>query len=109
MIGSLLIVLYSLVSVAGVVALIKGKAEALNHFRKISLSFFTISHLWFLALGIITFFTDLSATWLIATSIFIIASRVLNGLALYGKNNWSHYIVTSGILLAIIVLHEGNY
>ena len=109
MFESLLIVLFSLISIAGVIALLKENIETMNHFRKISLTFFTISHLWFLALGIMTFFTDLSVIWLIAASIFIITSRVFNGLALYGKNNWSHYIVTSGILLAIIMLHMGNY
>lgn len=109
MIESLLIVLFALVSVAGVIALLKGKVETMNRFRKTSLTFFTISHLWFLALGIMTFSTDLSVTWLIAASILIITSRVFNGLALYGKNNWSHYIVTSGILLTIIILHMGNF
>ncbi len=109
MIESLLIVLFSLASVAGVIALLKGKVRTMNRFRKISLSIFTISHLWFLVLGIMSFFTDLSVIWLTAASIFIITSRILNGLALYGKNNWLHYIVTSGILLTIIVLHVGNY
>lgn len=108
MIESLLIVLFSLVSIAGVIALLKGKVITMNRFRKISLSFFTLSHLWFLALGIITFSAELSTTWLIVASILIIASRILNGLALYGKNNWLHYIVTSAILLAIIALHVWN-
>ena len=109
MIESLLIVVFSLVSIAGVIALLKGKVETMNRYRKISLSFFTVSHLWFLALGIITFTTELSVAWLIVASILIIVSRILNGLALYGKNNWSHYIATSAILLTIIALHMWNY
>lgn len=109
MIESLLIVVFSLISIAGVIALLKGKVETMNHFRKVSLSFFTVSHLGFLVLGIMTFFTDLSAIWLITASILIITSRILNGLALYGKNNWLHYIVTSTILLTIITLHVWSH
>lgn len=109
MIVSLLIMLFSLVSIAGVIALLKGEVETMKRFRKTSLSFFTVSHLWFLILGIMMFFTDLSVIWLITTSILIITSRILNGLALYGKNNWLHYIVTCTILLTIIALHVWGY
>ena len=109
MIESLLIVVFSLVSIAGVIALLKGKVETMNRFRKISLSFFTISHLGFLLLGTMTFFTDLSVIWLIVASILIITSRIFNGLVLYGKNNWLHYIVTCTVLLAIIIIHVRNY
>lgn len=109
MVGSILMILFSLVSVAGVATLINGKPETMTRLRIISLSFFTVCHLFLLALGIIKFYAELPITWLIAASIFIIASRILNGLALYGKNNWSHYIVTLTILLSITMLHIGNY
>ena len=109
MIVSILIIAFSLISVAGVIALIQTDAENMNRFSKISLSFFSGSHLFFLALGISKFFISLSVIWLILASIFIITSRILNGLALYGKNNWAHYSVTIAILLAIIALHIGNY
>ena len=110
MISSLLIILFSLVSSAGVIALFIGKLKPqnkvlINRSRKISLSFFTFSHLFFLALGIVKLFVALSFIWLVGASFLIIASRIMNGLALYGKNNWPHYLVTSAILLSIIVLH----
>lgn len=109
MIGSVLVIVFSLISIAGAIAMYKTKFETMDRFSKTSLSFFTVSHLCFLALGISKFFTDLSVTWLIILSIFIVGSRILNGLALYGKNNWSHYIVTLTILFVVIVLHIGNY
>ena len=82
MIGSLLVIVFSLASIAGAIAMYKTKFERMDCFSKTSLSFFTASHLSFLALGISKFFTDLSVTWLIVVSIFVITSRILNGLAL---------------------------
>ncbi|MGE8207500.1 hypothetical protein ACQKP0_23790 [Heyndrickxia sp. NPDC080065] len=114
MISSTLIILFSFVSLAGVVALIIGNSKPsktpldkvpMNRFSKVSLSFFTLSYILFLTLGITKFFLDISVIWLSIVSLLIIASRIMNGLALYGKNNWPHYIVTCTILLSIIVLH----
>lgn len=109
MISNILIIVFSLVSLTGVIAMLYAKKEPLNRFRKISLSFFTTSHLFFFVIGISMFFSDPPVIWLIIASLFIIASRIVNGLTLYGKNNWSHYIVTSAILLSIIALHLGTY
>ncbi|MBK3496249.1 hypothetical protein JFL43_15535 [Viridibacillus sp. YIM B01967] len=108
MISSLLILVYSMVSIVGVVSLVIGKCKisvALNWFGKMSLTLFTLSYLFFLALGIAKLFMSLSINWLVAASCLIVGSRILNGLALYGKNNWRHYVVTGTLLFSIMILH----
>lgn len=108
LVSSLIIILYSMVCIIGLFALIIGNLKqnmTISISKKISLTFFAISHFFFLALGIATLFSTLSFIWLIATGFLIILSRILNGLALYGKNNWRHYIVTGTILFLILLLY----
>lgn len=108
LVSSLIILLYSMVCIIGVIALIIRNLKqgiVLSFSKKISLTFFAISHFLFLALGIATLFNALPFIWLVATGCLIIGSRILNGLTLYGKNNWRHYIVTGALLFSIISLY----
>jgi len=108
LVSSLIIILYSMVCITGLVTLtIRNLKQGitLGSSKKIALTFFAISHLFLLAIGIQTLFSVLPFIWLVFTISLTIVSRIINGLALYGKNNWRHYIVTGTILSLILLLY----
>ncbi|MBP3040866.1 hypothetical protein J9303_15360 [Bacillaceae bacterium Marseille-Q3522] len=106
MISSFLIIFFSIISLAGVIYLFLTKKNiSMNQACKLTISVFTLSHFHFLVLGICKLFFNVSLAWLLIAIILVIISRIVNGLTLYGKNNFSHYLVTGTIALIIIIFH----
>ncbi|QTN01092.1 hypothetical protein ERJ70_18435 [Sediminibacillus dalangtanensis] len=105
MISSILIILFSLISLSGVFVFLGAGndrlAPQLQPFQIIALTF---AHLSFLLLGMFAFIMHAPIKWMIFGMAAVILSRVCNGYFLYGKNNWQHYLVTGGWMACNLVL-----
>ncbi|WP_433944414.1 hypothetical protein [Paenibacillus sp. SN-8-1] len=67
-----------------------------------------IAHTVLLLLGLIQLSKSIPLGILLGSAAFVVGSRVMNGIALFGKNHGRHYIVTCGILLLALGLHLGG-
>lgn len=108
MISSIVIILFSVVSLIGVIALLfkRGREEDFewNVHRTISVTLFTVTHLLFLVVGILHLFMHISIVYVTGVMIAVLVSRAYNGRSLYGKNHWKHYVVNTALMIFIIAL-----
>ncbi|WP_058950118.1 hypothetical protein [Oceanobacillus picturae] len=104
MIHGIIMTLFGLISLIGVVGYLL-KNQSLSRGKKLSLSFFTFSHVCFLITDIMSWLTSVSPIVFISTVVLVFISRIINGLILYGKNNPRHYLVTGAILMLAFLLY----
>lgn len=92
MIGSILLILYGLVSVMGSVAILyKGPAKSASG----CIYFFLLCHVSLIAITIYDLFTPLHFAWFIGCFAACLISRWLNGKFVFGRNNWLHYFIVA--------------
>ncbi|WP_404450670.1 hypothetical protein LG329_09905 [Virgibacillus necropolis] len=103
MIHGILIILYCFVSLLG--GIVQLRTNHLVPAKINALLFFMGSHLLFIILGITELISSVLYGWLLLATLLAVISRITNGLVLFGKNNWHHYIVTGSIMLLIFTLH----
>jgi hypothetical protein len=104
MLHGIIMTLFGLISLIGVVGYLL-KNQSLTRGKKLSLFFFTFSHVCFLITGIMSWLTSVSPIVFISTVVLVFISRIINGLILYGKNNPRHYLVTGAILMLAFLLY----
>lgn len=101
--GSIML-LYCLISITGALVYLR-KGSQLHRYELFSLIFFIGCHTLFLIIGMAQFFMSISLGLFVLAIVLVIISRITNGLVLYGKNNWRHYLVTGLIMAVIFMLH----
>ncbi|MEN1966567.1 hypothetical protein WMZ97_00695 [Lentibacillus sp. N15] len=105
MLPSIIIILYSLLSIAGSSIAFRNNFSRWKLPQRLSIMLFGFVHCLFLAIGITALFTTIPVFLLIIIMVLIIISRVINGRFLYGKNNWRHYFISIPILGIIFILY----
>ncbi|WP_099159014.1 hypothetical protein [Virgibacillus ndiopensis] len=109
MIHSYLIILYCVISITGGLIYFLKNSPNMQFGKLISLLIFISSHTYFMVLGILHVFINVHLIWVSFAIVLVFISRISNGLVLFGKNNWKHYIVTGALMGTILVLHLYNY
>ncbi len=108
MIHTILIILYSLLSITGNLIYFRENFKDLQQRQSLSLLLFILIHTCFLIIGIACLFTAVHTLMLLAVEVLVIISRIINGQILYLKNNWRHYFVTVPLMTIIFFLPSNN-
>lgn len=104
MIHSSLITLFCLISIAGVVVYFF-KQSQVTLVARLSLLFFVSCHTFLLTIAIAQHFILLPLLLFAFAIVLMFISRICNGLVLFGRNNWTHYVVTGSLMLFVFVLY----
>lgn len=90
--GSIILIMYGLVSVMGSVAfLCKGSGKSASGY----IYLFLLCHVLLIAIAMDNLFTPLHFIWIIIAMAACLVSRWLNGKFVFGKNHWLHYLVVT--------------
>ncbi|MEC0370975.1 hypothetical protein [Paenibacillus chibensis] len=105
---AVILLAYSLVSLAAAVALICRSPVSSSGYSRFAAwcatLLFLLSHLMLLFLSIRHLFRPVGYTYFIGCLLLVISSRWLNGRVLFGQTHWRHYAVTAGIFAAAFAL-----
>ncbi|HWO55438.1 hypothetical protein NYE48_26535 [Paenibacillus sp. FSL M7-1455] len=108
MVLSVILFVYSLVSLAASIVLLYRRPVSCSGFGSAaawcSALFFLLCHLILAILALYHALYPLAYRWFIGCLIMILLSRWMNGRILFGRTHWRHYAITTLLFSAAMIL-----